>query len=124
MHETLHSDVIGTDAVSSNELCRYLKLVLRRAAGAKVERAELIRKTFQPVSHLFLKPRYRERIIFQNDHTACLLASPHQRAAVIPVGTPVALVNQQVSAKRVSQPFGLLSPGVMTHNNEPDFAHD
>jgi hypothetical protein len=124
MHETLHSDVVGTDAISSNELCRYLKLVLRRAAGAQVERAELIRKTFQPVSHLFLKPRNRQRIIFQNDHTACLLTSPHQRAAVIPVGTPVVLVNQQVSAKRVSQPFGLLSPGMMPHNNEPDFAHD
>jgi hypothetical protein len=98
MHESLHSDVIGTDAISSNELCRYLKLVLRRAACAKVERTELVRKAAQPVSHLFRKPRNWQRIIFQNDHTACLLASPHQRAAVIPVGTPVALVNQQVSA--------------------------
>jgi hypothetical protein len=43
---------------------------------------------------------------------------------VIPVGTPVVFVHQQVSTKRVSQPFGLLSPGVMSHNNEPDFAHD
>jgi hypothetical protein len=122
MHEALHSDVIGTDAVSSNEFCRYLKLVLRRAAGAKVERAQLIRKTFQPVSHLFFKPRNRQRIIFQNDHTACLLTSPHQRAAVIPVGTPVVLVNQQVSAKRISQPFGLRTPGTMTHHNEFNFS--
>jgi len=124
MHETLHSDVVGTDAISSNELCRYLKLVLRRAACAKVERAELIRKTFQPVSHLFLKPRNRQRVIFQHDNPTGLVASPFQCAAVIPVCPPVVLVHQQMSAKRVSQPFGLLSPGVMTHNNEPDFAHN
>ncbi|MGF6435023.1 hypothetical protein ABIC80_000652 [Kosakonia sp. 1610] len=124
MHETLHSDVIGTDAISSNELCRYLKLVLWRAAGAKVERAELVRKAVQPVSNLFRKRRDRQRVIFQHDHPTGLVASPFQCTAVIPVGTPVVLVHQQVSAKRVSQPFGLLSPGVMTHNNEPDFTHD
>jgi hypothetical protein len=122
MHETLHSDVIGTDAISSNELCRYLELVLRWAAGAKVERTELVRKAVQPVSHLFRKPRNWHRVIFQNDYTACLLTSPHQRATVIPVGTPVVLVNQQVSAKRISQPFSLRTPGMMTHHKEFNFS--
>jgi len=122
MHETLHSDVIGTDAISSNEPSRYLKLVLRRAACAKVERAQMVRKAVQPVSNLFRKLCNRHRVVFQHDNPTGLPFCPLKCTAVIPVGTPVVLVHQQMRAKRVSQPFGLLSPGVMPHHNEFNFS--
>lgn len=108
MHETLHSDVIGTHAISSNELCRYLKLVLRRAAGAKVERTELVRKAVQPVTHLFRKPRNRQRVIFQNDNPKGLCCCPLERAAVIPVGTMITFIDKQVSVKHMRQQFCLM----------------
>jgi hypothetical protein len=108
MHETLHSDVIGTHAICSNELCRYLKLVLRRAAGAKVERTELARKAVKPVTHLFRKPRNWHRIVFQHYHPTRFPFCPLKCTPVIPVGTMITFIDKQVSVKHMRQQFCLM----------------
>jgi hypothetical protein len=108
MNESVDSDVFCLTPVCINQLCRYLKLILRRPAGTEVKAQQVIREARQPLSHLLREARHRQCIIFEYHYPAILLTGPLDSAPMIPVRAMLTLIYEKVCVKQVCQLFGLV----------------
>jgi hypothetical protein len=113
-----HDDVTSAGAVGFYQHPGYLFLVLRWPSGAQVETHQIIRETLKPFRYQMAETFNRLCIIFQNHHAAILLCRPFDSTAMVPVGSPAFVINQQMSANRISQPHSGKAPGVMADHHK------